>query len=358
MPTYEGLGAFQQSGGQVIHSSKYTDAKVASGKKVVVIGSAKSAIDIALDTAKVASSPNPNPNPNPITNPHPNPNPNPNPNPKVASSPPTILMRNAHWGTPRFLLWFIPFQYIFLSRLGQLLVSLFKGAFPGAPSWVGMMHSCLACMMRYVFRLVEELIAFHLGHYGDYRPSMDVVKDFYGYGHVLSSEFKESKAAGNVSLMRGEVVRLVKGGAIVKSPPKTACCWGDSPSDLEAYDYEALGEEQMVPCDLVICDTGFTKTYDYLPATDREALGVQTDGLYLYKHIFPAAVADLAFCGSEIATITNVMTHALHAEYITRVLTGSIVLPGQVEMQKSINEMTQVEPPLTARTGCDQHTHA
>lgn len=56
MPTYEGLGAFQQSGGQVIHSSKYTDATIASGKKVVVIGSAKSAIDIALDTAKVASS--------------------------------------------------------------------------------------------------------------------------------------------------------------------------------------------------------------------------------------------------------------------------------------------------------------
>ena len=46
----------------------------------------------------------------------------------------TYLYRNAHWPTPREIAWVIPFQYVFLSRLGQQLVSLFKGGWPTAPA--------------------------------------------------------------------------------------------------------------------------------------------------------------------------------------------------------------------------------
>ena len=47
---------------------------------------------------------------------------------------------------------------------------------------------------------------------------------------------------------------------------------------------------------------------------EKAALDVQEDGLYLYRHIFPPGVADLAFCGSEVATISNIVTHGIHAE--------------------------------------------
>ena len=63
------------------------------GAPVVVVGGAKSAIDIAVDAISVGG---------------------------AASS--TLLYRSAHWGTPRLIAGLIPFQYVFLSRFGQLLV--------------------------------------------------------------------------------------------------------------------------------------------------------------------------------------------------------------------------------------------
>ncbi len=38
-------------------------------------------------------------------------------------------------------------------------------------------------------------------------------------------------------------------------------------------------------------------------------LGVERDGLYLYRHMLPASVPDLAFVGSEVATISNIATY-------------------------------------------------
>jgi len=310
MPSYEGLEAFQGSGGKVIHSSEYLDQAMASGKNVLVIGGCKSAIDISLDTSKVSETTK-------------------------------MLYRSAHWATPRRLIWFIPFQYIFLSRFGQLLVSLFKGGFPGAPCHINCLHRCLACIMRLVFRLDEEIFACQLGQYGDYRPKDDVVKDFYGYAHVLNYDFKKARSAGTITAERGVVVRLEQGGVVMKNPPKTRCCWGDSQSkDPETYaKISESWDEYTIPCDLVVCATGFKKTYAYLPEKERAGLALESDGLYLYRHMFPAAVPDLAFCGSEMATISNTMTFAVQAEYITRVLSGDVVLPSQADMVEEIDIM-------------------
>ena len=39
---------------------------------------------------------------------------------KAGASEVTLLRRNAHWPTPRKIAWLIPFQFIFLSRFGQV----------------------------------------------------------------------------------------------------------------------------------------------------------------------------------------------------------------------------------------------
>ena len=41
--------------------------------------------------------------------------------------------------------------------------------------------------------IVEALIVFQLGFKGKYRPSMDIVRDFYAYGHVVDSSFKSAR---------------------------------------------------------------------------------------------------------------------------------------------------------------------
>ncbi len=50
--TFDGQDVFEADGGQVMHSSEYTDPSVAGDKHVVVLGGSKSATDIAVNAAK------------------------------------------------------------------------------------------------------------------------------------------------------------------------------------------------------------------------------------------------------------------------------------------------------------------
>ncbi|CAE8602742.1 unnamed protein product, partial [Polarella glacialis] len=120
---------------------------------------------------------------------------------EVSKEPPTLLFRNAHWCTPRLIAGFIPFQYVFLSRFGQGLVSWYKGPFPdGAPPVCTILSCILFPIMWVAFRLVELIFAIQRGHWGEFAPALDVVADFYGYVHMLDTTFlykwREGKLAG------------------------------------------------------------------------------------------------------------------------------------------------------------------
>ena len=54
--THPGQDAFTAQGGQVIHSSEYTDPSMVAGKRVVVLGGSKSATDIAVNAARNGAS--------------------------------------------------------------------------------------------------------------------------------------------------------------------------------------------------------------------------------------------------------------------------------------------------------------
>lgn len=273
--------------GQIIHSSQYLDQSIAKGKKVLVIGCGKSGIDIAVDTSL------------------------------VSKEPPVLLFRNAHWSTPRYIAGLIPFQYVFLSRLGQALVSWYKGTFPdGAPVCCTIFSYLLFPIMWAAFRIVELVFAIQRGHWGEYAPDLDVVSDFYGYAHVLDTTFLNKWRDGSLSGKKGTVKRLTADGVETTT-----------------------GE--TIKADLIICATGFKKDYSYLPPAVASSLGAEKDGLYLYRHILPANVRDinLAFCGSEVATISNIMTHGIHAEYICRMLTGRMEIPSAQDMKDSIEKM-------------------
>jgi len=268
--------------GEIIHSSKYYASDFAKGKRVLVIGSAKSALDITISTSK------------------------------VAAEPPTMLYRSPHWCTPLYIAGLIPFHYVFLSRFGQALVSWYKGPFPIDTPCI---HTVLSYLMFPIvwiaFRIVELIFRIQRGHWGIYTPERDVVADFYGYGHLLDTSFISRWRKGELKGQVGEVRRLVKGGA------------------------ETMTGE-VIPADLIICATGFKKSYDYLPTRAKESLKIEPDGLYLYRHIVPANIRDLhiAFCGSECATGSNIATYGLHAEWISSVLDGTVALPSEEEMRE------------------------
>jgi dimethylaniline monooxygenase (N-oxide forming) len=143
---------------------------------------------------------------------------------------------------------------------------------------------------------------------------MDLVSDFYGYAQVLTPKLKNLLAAkGSVHAVKGEIARLRS-------------------NEVE------LKDGSVLPCDLLVCATGFQKDYSMFPGNERENLGVEHDGLYLYKHTIPPDVPDLAFCGSEVATISNIVTFGLQAEWICGVIEGQVQLPGAETMRAQVEE--------------------
>ena len=284
VPALPGAADF---GGAVVHSTAFTDAAVARGKRVVVLGGAKSAADCALAAARAGA----------------------------AST--TLLSRAAHWATPRNIAGAIPFQFVFLSRFGQALVSWYKGALPNAaPPSVAAAHAVLAPIMRPIFGLVEALFAFQLGLRGPRAPKLDVVADFYGFAAVFDGALQAALDARAVVGERGAAVRL-RPGAV------------------------KLADGRLLPCDLVVAATGFAKDHGaLLPAETVAALGAADDGLYLYRHTLPAAAGaaarDLAFVGAEVASISNIATSALQAEWLARLLAGKLALPARARMADAV----------------------
>jgi dimethylaniline monooxygenase (N-oxide forming) len=253
------------SGGSIIHSSEFRNAQVFSnGKNVVVVGGGKSATDCSTAAAE------------------------------AGAKSVTMLQRNAHWPTPLYIAGLIPFQHVFLSRLGQALVEAKVGVYPNSPSTTA---SYFRPVMGPIFAVVEALFAFQLGLKGDLRPKSGVVEDFYGYAQVQDGSFKAMRDSGKVQVQLGQIDRFTTNGVQVKG--------------------------KVIPAELVVFATGFSKDYSKIFEPDvMKQLSIQKDGLCLYRHILPPSVPGLAFVGSECATIFNVTSSGLQAEWLARLLSG------------------------------------
>lgn len=257
------VSASENFSGDVIHSSQFLDAQIAKNKRVLVVGGGKSATDCCAASAG------------------------------AGAESVTLLQRNSHWPTPLYIAGLIPFQHIFLSRLGQALVEAKVGVYPGARSAA----SRLRPFMGPIFGLVEILFAFQLGLRGDLRPKIGVVEDFYGYAQVQDGSFKELRDSGKVQVKLGEIQEFTPDGVHTK-------------------------KDEFIDTDLVIFATGWKKDYSFFETDVKELLDIQNDGLYLYKRMLPPAVPGLAFIGSEAATIFNSTCSGLQAEWLARKLAG------------------------------------
>jgi hypothetical protein len=69
-------------------------------------------------------------------------------------------------------------------------------------------------------------------------------------------------------------------------------------------------------------------------------LGLQKDGLPLYRHILPPQVPGLAFVGCEASSFNTPLTAGLQAEWLAAVVAGHVALPTEHEMQDDVRKMT------------------
>jgi len=262
-----------QFAGDVMHTFDYRSDEQVAGKKVVVVGNGKSAVDIAVAASDAGAA-------------------------KV-----TLLSRRAHWATPRKIANLIPFQQVFLSRLGQALVVGLRGPLPGSsPPLMTMWHALGWPLMAGAFKVVELIFAAQYRNLsGPTSPFLkeSVVTDFYGYAQVLTYDFRDKVRAGDVDWHIGAIDHFTQKGVTTRG-----------------------GEE--IGADVVIYGTGFSKNYDLFDDATKQKLNVESDGLYLYRNTVHTAIPNLAFVGSEIATIMNITTYGLQAWWLAKLWAGEV----------------------------------
>jgi len=252
--------------GEVYHSCTFTDASVCKGKKVVVVGGGKSAIDNAVSGAKHGESS-------------------------------TLLYRSAHWPVPRHLCNLVPFKWGTYSRFGHFMLQPHHNV----NSCARYMHTAFAPLKWVWWRVVEQMFKLQFRLPKEMIPDTPIEVDVFSGGQILNYEFRDMLKAGKVNAQKGELQRMTPTGAVLQD-----------------------GTE--VEADILVYGTGFGKSYDLLESSLRERLDLERDGLYLYRNVLPPRLPGLAFVGSEVSTFNNILTHGLQAEWLARVLQGSVEL--------------------------------
>jgi len=275
MPAHPGKERF---GGEVVHSFDFTRREQAAGKRVVVVGGGKSAVDCAVAAVKGGAA-------------------------EV-----TLLFREAHWPVPRKILDLIPFKFATYSRFGHALLPTHHDV--GALAW--WLHALFTPIKWLVWRLVELIFAHQFALSKELLPSSRIEIDVFTGGQILTYEARDMIRSGALKMRKDAIQTYTADGV----------------------DLASAGAS--IECDMVIYGTGFVKSYAYLDAATRAKLHIQRDGLYLYRSMLPVDAPNMAFLGSEVSTFNNILTHGLQAAWLAKVLTGAVALPPPRKQQADV----------------------
>eukprot|EP00617_Octactis_speculum_P026088 CAMPEP_0185748846 /NCGR_PEP_ID=MMETSP1174-20130828/7556_1 /TAXON_ID=35687 /ORGANISM="Dictyocha speculum, Strain CCMP1381" /LENGTH=382 /DNA_ID=CAMNT_0028424703 /DNA_START=28 /DNA_END=1176 /DNA_ORIENTATION=- len=269
IPRVRGQDDFE---GLITHSNMFHDAAVCDGKKVVVIGGGKSAIDNAVSAGKHGESS-------------------------------TLVFRSAHWPVPRHLANLVPFKWGTYSRFGHFMLPTHYDV--SNISWY--MHSLLSPVKWGWWRIVETMFRLQFRLPEELTPTTPIEHDVFTGGQIITYEFRDMVRDGKVAAKKGALKKFTKNGVVLTDG-----------TELEA--------------DIVLFGTGFTKDYGILDRLLQNKLNKENDGLYLYRNVIPPRLPDIAFVGAEVSTFNNILTHGLQAEWLARVLDGEVKLPSPGSM--------------------------
>ncbi|GLC36967.1 hypothetical protein PLESTM_000523600 [Pleodorina starrii] len=278
IPHYKGAETFA---GLQLHAKDFTSMAMARGRRVVIVGAGKTALDCmgGLLASRVAASV-------------------------------TLLYRRAHWPVPRSAVG-MPVQQLLFGRAAAAMLPPYYAA--GRVDRA--VHAVTSSLKRLFWRGMECAIArkFKLGSGKLAVPGVGLPGDLFYGGQILEDSSGELLQCETLTTIKGEINQFVARGVI-------------------------LQDGSFQPADVILYCTGYVKTYDYLEGEMREQLGLQKDGLYLYRNCLPCAVPHLAYIGSEVSTHSNIVTDSLQAMWLAHVLTGAVQLPPPDAMAADVRE--------------------
>ena len=272
--THPGQEAFIAAGGQVIHSSEYTDSAMARGRHVVVLGGSKSATDIVVNAARNGA----------------------------ASV--TFVYREPVWRLPYFI-GGINFKRLLYMRAQEMQ---FNG-------WGR--RSALAALAKPLiwsnFRGLETLLKLQLGlKKWNMVPKVPIEKDASCSLPIVTPGLFEGFRDGSIRPVQGTFARYEPGRVI-------------------------LSTGEALSCDLAVLAVGWRLGVPYLPQAYRDRL-IEADGQYrIYRLAVNPDVPDLGFVGFN-SSFCSILSAEMIANWLVRYMDGRLVhQPSPSEMRGDID---------------------
>lgn len=277
--THPGQEKFIAEGGQVMHSSEYTDTSLAKGQDVVVLGGSKSATDIAVHAAN------------------------------NGARSVTLVYREPVWRVPYFV-GGINFKRLLYMRAQE---QQFNG---WQPSFMGkLLSTAFKPLIWANFRGLETLLKLQLGlKKWDMVPDAPIEKDASCSLPIVTPGLFESFNEGTIKPIRGTYERYEDGHIVLTT--------GD-----------------RVPCSLSVLAVGWKLGIPYLAKEHREKL-VEHDGLYrVYRLAVTPDLPDMGFVGFN-SSFCTILSAEMIANWLVRFADGQLAnQPSDADMRTNIDDM-------------------
>ncbi|MEP7133662.1 MAG: NAD(P)/FAD-dependent oxidoreductase [Chloroflexota bacterium] len=280
----------EQFKGRIITERDITSLDIFNGKRVVVVGYGKSALDMATLAAE-------------------------------RSAQVHHVFRTPSWLIPEWILG-AHFTYALFTRFGNVMMT--SWAQPTAME--RFLHNQLSFMIDGFWNFIQSIVLFQLNRNGKGKDqaAQDRLKVLVPK-HKILMDFRSSGALGPENYYP-----LVAEGKIFPYH-----------SEIECFSRDAvqLKNGLVIPCDLIVMSVGYlTPTFPFLPKQYRNLLEAEKDGPQLYRHLIHPRIPRLAFAGFNHGYM-HVPTVEIGTQWLCAYLRGELEVPFSQEMEQSIENV-------------------
>ncbi|HYW13255.1 MAG TPA: NAD(P)-binding domain-containing protein [Longimicrobium sp.] len=275
IPGFRGLDAFRDAGGTVLHSTQLNNAEIVRGKRVVVIGGAKSACDAAMAALPAAAQT-------------------------------TLVFRHATWKMPKKFFGVVPLRYVLTTRFSE---TLFRGRELRGVEKV--LHTAGAPGVWLFWRGVEATLrATHR----------------LGAAGMVPEARIEDVVSCALSLATDGLYEAVRDGRL---GARQAGVRALHPGRVE------LDTGESVETDAVVFGTGFRQEAPFLEEDVRRTVQDDAGIFHLYRNLVHPDVPRLAFVGYN-SSLYSQLTSEIGARWAARLWMGELRLPARERMLEEV----------------------
>jgi cation diffusion facilitator CzcD-associated flavoprotein CzcO len=272
VPTIDGRERFA---GRALHSSEVTDPLALKGKRILVVGAGKSALDCATWSAQHCDTC-------------------------------TLVFRAAHWMVPRYFFGQIRADRFILTRFSELFVR-----YHSLNRFESFLHGPARAIVRLWWRVQTRLLRRLLRMPQHLVPDRPLPIGFENIG--IGAEFYDVLRRGQLVTKRARLLEFAGPTTIL------------------------LDTGERVEADVVVFATGWRQSIDFLDPDLRDH--VCKDGkFHLYRHILPAREPRVGFVGYASSTACQ-LTSEIAAHWLSQCFRGEMQLPAVPEMEREISRV-------------------